>query len=323
MVSRPYWQRTSVTHRPPLDPSLAYDDPKLIEAVTKTFLYPPSTEPYNLMNILAETDVNAAQYLLYVNEFAYQFCQKAIGRIFDEATPGFFVEAGALDGEFLSNTLPLERERGWTGLLVEADSDMFNELMRKRRRVWASPSCLATHQHPHTDILIKYIRHNNLNDEFSNHAARAHGSLLGQTGGDTLDGSMPGHPIYEPVQCLPLASLLLAINVTHVDLISLDVEGAEVGILTNFPWSRVTVDVWVVEHAHQHAHTTPTDSNTTTPNLMLKEDAEFVDLFASHGYVLYVMSQDLIIPNYVFVRRGSLPYDRLRTRGDARLSRNL
>ncbi|XP_063842136.1 uncharacterized protein LOC135089879 [Scylla paramamosain] len=320
MVTGRDWQRTSVTRRPPLDPSLGYDDSTLIQSVAQSFLHPPSSEPYHLMQNLAETDIHAAQYMNFKAEIAYAFCQRAIKNIFDKAGPGFFVEAGALDGEFLSNTLPLERERGWTGLLVEADGDMFNELVSKRRRAWASHSCLATRPHPHSETLIKYVRQNTLKDAFSNHAARAHNSLLDQTAGDTLDGSMPGHPIYESVQCLPLATLLLAINTTHVDLVSLDVEGAEMGIIRHFPWRRVTVDVWVVEHARETYHRL---QRATNGSLVVTIDEEFIRLFTSQGYEVYEISKDVIIPNYVFVLRGSSPYHRLRATGKMRHTESL
>lgn len=49
-------------------------------------------------------------------------------RLFSDAPRGFFLEAGALDGEFISNTLYLERELGWTGLLVEADNTLYSAL---------------------------------------------------------------------------------------------------------------------------------------------------------------------------------------------------
>jgi hypothetical protein len=56
---------------------------------------------------------------------------------------GKFIEAGAADGEFYSNTLWLERELGWTGLLVEALPILFAKLRNKRRRAWLAPACIS------------------------------------------------------------------------------------------------------------------------------------------------------------------------------------
>ena len=44
---------------------------------------------------------------------------------------GFFVEAGAYDGEAFSNTLFFELKKNWTGLLVEPNPDAFEMLIRK------------------------------------------------------------------------------------------------------------------------------------------------------------------------------------------------
>jgi FkbM family methyltransferase len=45
------------------------------------------------------------------------------------------------------------------------------------------------------------------------------------------------------VPCYPLYSLMLASNYTTVDLLSLDVEGAELDVLRTVPWNVVTVHV--------------------------------------------------------------------------------
>lgn len=45
------------------------------------------------------------------------------------------------------------------------------------------------------------------------------------------------------VQCLPLFSLLAAINVTTVDYFSLDVEGSELGVLRTIPFDKVLIRV--------------------------------------------------------------------------------
>ena len=44
---------------------------------------------------------------------------------------GFFIEAGAYDGEILSNTLFFELKQRWTGLLIEPNPDAFEELNKK------------------------------------------------------------------------------------------------------------------------------------------------------------------------------------------------
>ena len=45
-------------------------------------------------------------------------------------------------------------------------------------------------------------------------------------------------------QCLPLASLLLAMDNPTVHYFSLDIEGAELQVLKTVPWDKV--DIWVV-----------------------------------------------------------------------------
>ena len=81
-------------------------------------------------------------------ELAYNFSKKSINQIDingQEKQPilvnekifknkinnGFFVEAGAYDGEAFSNTLFFELKKNWTGLLVEPNPDAFEMLIRK------------------------------------------------------------------------------------------------------------------------------------------------------------------------------------------------
>ena len=46
---------------------------------------------------------------------------------------GFFIEAGAYDGEIFSNTLFFELKQRWTGLLIEPNPDAFKLLKKKVR----------------------------------------------------------------------------------------------------------------------------------------------------------------------------------------------
>ena len=50
------------------------------------------------------------------------------------------------------------------------------------------------------------------------------------------------------VQCFPFFSVMKAIKRKHIDFFSLDVEGAEMGILKTIPFSELTIDVILVEY---------------------------------------------------------------------------
>jgi hypothetical protein len=72
--------------------------------------------------------------------------QKLCCRYFQ--TNGFFVECGAFDGEYLSNTLYMERSLNWTGLLIEADQNAFHKLSSRNRKAYTAPACLSTKPYP-------------------------------------------------------------------------------------------------------------------------------------------------------------------------------
>ena len=56
------------------------------------------------------------------------------------------------------------------------------------------------------------------------------------------------------VQCFTLSSLLNALNVTHIDYFSLDVEGAELEILQTVPLDKITVDTLSIEYRQWDGH---------------------------------------------------------------------
>ena len=123
-----------------LDPSLnelEQDDPMLIEAIKRIYLQPPSKKPYNFTNN-AKVDMNG------------QFKQPLIvdSMLRGKVKKGFFIEAGAFDGEDLSNTLLFELRHQWTGLLVEPNRGAFKTMLGKNRRAWTLPNCFSTKTTP-------------------------------------------------------------------------------------------------------------------------------------------------------------------------------
>ena len=83
-------------------------------------------------------------------KFAVVFLQ------FHQKIEGFFIEAGALDGERLSNTLYMERFLNWTGILIEADPKSYALLLEKNRKAYSLPICLSLKPYP-TQVCIQQI----------------------------------------------------------------------------------------------------------------------------------------------------------------------
>ncbi|XP_060568196.1 protein Star-like [Ruditapes philippinarum] len=141
---------------------------------------------------------------------------------------GFFIESGAYDGEHLSNTLFLERFRNWTGLLIEPNPSLFLKLLRKNRKSFAVNACLSTKDYPSVET-------------FSSGKGACFGRILDHEGENFQNQTFK-------VKCYPLISILQAINRYEVDYFSLDIEGAEEGVLSKIPWEKVNIKIISIEH---------------------------------------------------------------------------
>ncbi|KAK7076645.1 hypothetical protein SK128_015314 [Halocaridina rubra] len=218
------------------------DDHRLIDLLREEYLIPPSNKPYNISKDSDQV------YTIYAKEDTWRFIHWQLQMLFDQAHRGFFVEAGALDGVFISNTLWLERNQGWTGLLVEPNKESFQHLQSKHRRSWTSNTCLSTEPYPKQTIQVNLksaprrgITPVSWNHRGSSHELGFNVNLSNPTFFAVADKS------YAVVQCFPLISYLLALNVSVVDFLSLDVQGSERLILRSIPWDLVRIRVIIVE----------------------------------------------------------------------------
>ncbi|XP_073978983.1 protein Star-like [Rhodnius prolixus] len=140
---------------------------------------------------------------------------------------GFFIEFGAGDGVTMSPTLKLEKQYKWNGLLVEAEEKTARELITKRKRSsYFSNSCVGTYNKSYTAFFG--VRKN-------------FGSKLVGDQWESFDY------IYE-VYCYPLYTYLLAMKRTNVDLIIIDINKNELGVLSVVPFDKVHIDVLVVRY---------------------------------------------------------------------------
>ncbi|KAI9559231.1 hypothetical protein GHT06_016020 [Daphnia sinensis] len=210
---------------------LQQDHPCVIQLIRRYYLHQPASKsfPYQMDHpeIIDPSDGQS----------------KVILKILQKKRRGFFVEVGAFDGEFLSNTLFMERSLQWSGLLIEADKKAYDKLLKRNRKAFTSPVCLSTKPYPMQVIYNGSISSGSFiidQEDSDGHVPNEGGSAT--TVSDSED-------VYT-AQCFPLYSLLLAVGRTRVDYFGLDVEGSEYKILNTIPWHKVYMQTLTVEWNH-------------------------------------------------------------------------
>jgi len=149
---------------------------------------------------------------------------------------GYFVEIGAGDGEFLSNTWLLEKHYGWTGILAEPNRVSGARIRASRgaalepRAVWHTTG----ERLPFVDVAGTR--------ELSTLQAFQHGDAYARSG-----------ETYE-VETVSLNDLLAAHGApAEIDYLSLDTEGSEWEILSRLDFARYRVAIFTIEHNHDAA----------------------------------------------------------------------
>ncbi|XP_047740355.1 uncharacterized protein LOC108672814 [Hyalella azteca] len=272
---------TSEFLRLSLQGPIRYNHPELLRYIREQLLIPPSSLPYNLLGRRNK----ALQRILDSERFYHE----ATELIFKNVRRGVFVEAGALDGETMSNTLELEKNHGWTGLLVEVEKPSFDQLVNKHRKAWLANVCLSPHKYPTQELFAGKSSHiSAATIEDSGFKHRAMSKLQRYRAGQP--SLMRG--IFRKVQCIPLCSLLAALNMTRVDLLVLDVEGAEMDILRNFDFDEFDIQAIYLEWKNFEEHRKISEEIKSKGYRLIKHGGEdFVFLKKASRY-------DNVLPDY-------------------------
>ena len=116
----------------------AHDNPDFIQYIRHHWLVKPSHS--------ARRKKNKSKLALQKkqNEDVSQYGQSSfVDEQLQKIENGFFVECGAADGVSLSNTLFFEQARNWTGLLIEANPDLFQSMLTSGRNAYMMNACLG------------------------------------------------------------------------------------------------------------------------------------------------------------------------------------
>ena len=147
---------------------------------------------------------------------------------------GFFVEVGATDGMYLSNTLLLERNFDWSGILVEPAKG-WHARLRENRKAIIDTRCVVSHSGG--TITFREVD-----------VDPALSGILELSGNDTHEKARQKGNDYL-VGCVSLIDLLDEGKAPRtIDYLSIDTEGSEFSILETFDFQRYSFKFISCEH---------------------------------------------------------------------------
>jgi FkbM family methyltransferase len=149
---------------------------------------------------------------------------------------GYFVEFGACDGLYLSNTALLEKEYKWKGILSEPLRS-FQQKLRENRNCYIDNRAV--------------YKESNLKVEFRELANNKDLSGIVETFVNDNHTKKRNNPANENylVETVSLTDLLDYYNApTDIDFVSVDTEWSEFEILSAFNFDRYKVKIFTVEH---------------------------------------------------------------------------
>ena len=161
--------------------------------------------------------------------------------IFKNKRNGVYIELGALDGVLYSNTKFFEDTLQWTGILIEPHPYKFEQLKNNRPNNFLFNNLVSCDTTP---LSFRY---------FLDHHAAVSGvektlpSSHFETYFDNPYYAHIGLP-QDRIDITPvkLSDIVKQTNITHIDLLSLDVEGHEYEVLMSWDFS-VPIDVILIE----------------------------------------------------------------------------
>jgi FkbM family methyltransferase len=154
-------------------------------------------------------------------------------------THGVVMESGALDGDLFSNSFLFEKYLNWTTINVEADPMNYNNLRLNRQDAINVNGALCSeprllHYSSYSVIPVRGFI------EFMSE------SFIKQWHGPIYNKKVAIEDL-PTVQCVSAKVLMRTLNVKHIDLWILDVEGAEESVLKGTDFDEVRINMVAME----------------------------------------------------------------------------
>lgn len=172
----------------------------------------------------------------------YSQCQEDVylnENIFKNKRNGVYIELGALDGVLYSNTKFFEDTLNWTGILIEPHPNKFDLLKENRPNNLLFNNLVSVHKEP---LEFRYfIDHYAAVSGVENTLTQIHFDQFYEN--DDVKYFPQNKMLIKPKS---LTDIVKETNLTHIDLLSLDVEGHEYEVLQSWDFS-IPIDIILIE----------------------------------------------------------------------------
>jgi len=149
-----------------------------------------------------------------------------IGEVFNGKREGFYLDIGAHDGVYLSNTYILEKKFKWLGICIEANPDSYSELNQNRNATCIN-ECIDSR--PKKVTFVK---------------EGVFGRILDQS----IDGPQDSELEVIEMTTKPLEQVLIECGCPkEIDYMSCDIEGAEESAFLDFPFDKYKFNCLTIE----------------------------------------------------------------------------
>lgn len=157
---------------------------------------------------------------------------------------GIFLDIGAYDGVIGSNTLTLEKYLNWSGILVECNPALYEQCKKTRSNIVCNK---ALYKDDNIKLTFTIPKGQDIKG-----GKEQLGGIKKLLKPESLNAFAKSYKICDEitVQSININTLLKQHNIYHIDYVSLDIEGAELSVLSSWDFDTHKVDFITVEHGN-------------------------------------------------------------------------
>ncbi len=165
---------------------------------------------------------------------------KFLVKIFKNKKEVFFLDVGAYDGRYYSNTWVFEKDLNWKGICIEPNPSIFEKL-KTNRECRVLNCCISDNVGT-----VKFLSVEGYGEMLSgvikffddNHHDRI----------DRIIEEFGGSKAVIEIPSIPLKDIFDKYSITTIDYCNIDVEGGEMIVLNSIDFSQISIKVFTVEN---------------------------------------------------------------------------